>query len=118
MLRVWLFWLASCTLAQSPTQRLAISGIVSDPSGAGAPDVKVTLQKAGASAIRTTVTGVSGAFRFTAVTSGDFEVLAQREGFASEKIQVTVSNPSPSPLRIILTLANFPQQSPLYDSTN
>src|ERR1700694_2360770 len=83
---IWLFWLASCTLAQSPTDRFAISGIVTDPSGAGAPAVKVTLQKTGASAIRTTVTGVSGAFRFTGVPPGDFEVLAQREGFASEKI--------------------------------
>src|ERR1700730_5374791 len=116
--RVWIFWLASWMLAQSPTDRFVISGTVTDPSGAGAPDVKVTLQKTGDSAIRTTVTGVSGAFRFTAVTSGDFEVLAEREGFASEKILVSVSNRSPAPLRISLKLADVRQQVTVSDSAN
>ena len=94
-----------------------ISGTIADPSGAGAPDVKVTLQKTGASAIRTTVTGVSGAFRFTSVTSGDFEVMAQREGFASEMILVSVSNRSPAPLRITLKLADIYERVTFVDRT-
>ena len=119
--RVWFCWLASWTiisLAQTPADRFAISGTVTDPSGAGAPDVKVTLQKADASDIRTTVTGVSGTFRFTGVTSGNFEVLAQREGFASEKILVSISNRSPAPLRITLKLADVRQQVTVTDSAN
>jgi hypothetical protein len=116
--RIWLAsWTLAC-LAQSPTDRFAISGTVTDPSGAGAPGVKVTLQKTGGSAIRTTVTGVSGAFRFVAVTSGDFEVLAEREGFASEKILVRVTNRSPAPLRITLKLADVRQQVTVTDAAN
>jgi hypothetical protein len=115
------FWLATWTvasLAQSPADRFAISGTVTDPSGTAAPGVKVTLQKTDASNIRTTVTTLSGAFRFASVPSGDFQVLAHGEGFASEKTLVSISNRSPAPLRITLKLADVRQQVTVTDSAN
>jgi hypothetical protein len=119
--RAWLPCLAALTasaLAQTPNDRFMISGIVVDPSGAGAPGVKVTLQKTDGSGARTTVTGDLGAFQFAALSAGTFEVVVQGEGFASEKVPVKISNRSPAPLRITLKLADMRQQVTVSDSAN
>src|SRR5882762_9659064 len=118
---VWLFWLASLTasgLAQSPAERFSISGSVTDPTGAGVPGIRLRLQKTGATNALTAVTDNSGAFRFRPVSSGNFEVLAQSDGFASVKIAVRISDRPPAPLRIVLKLADIRQEVTVTDSAH
>src|SRR6476646_3832498 len=118
--RIRLFWLASLTLAafaQGLGDRFSIAGIVTDSSGAGVPNVTITLT-GNAANVRTTTTDYSGNFRFTAVARGSFEIRVEREGFASEKISVKVSDRSPAPLRIVLKLAGTRQEVTVTDSAN
>ena len=94
--QIRLFWLASLTLAvfaQGPSDRFSIAGTVTDSSGAGVPNVKITLTGNTGNA-RTTASDYSGTFRFTALTRGSFEIRLQSEGFASEKIAVRISDRS------------------------
>src|SRR5437870_1443348 len=118
--QIRLFWLVSLTfaaLAQAPNDRFSIEGIVTDSSGAGVPNVKITLTGNTANP-RTTATDYSGTFRFTAVTRGSFEIRLQSEGFASEKIAVRISDRSPAPLRIVLKLADIRQEVTVTDSAH
>lgn len=105
--RAGLFWLAVSAFAQTPVDRLSISGTIVDPSGAPVPNAKITLEGAQS---RTAVSDTSGAFRFAAVTPGNYEIVAKSEDFAPETVQVRVADRSPAPLRITLRLAGVRQE--------
>lgn len=106
--RAALLWLTVSVLAQSPADRLSISGIIVDPSGAAIPAVAVSLHEPGRTE-RTVTTNPSGAFVFTPVAPGDYEIRAISPDFAPGTVAVRVADRSPS-LRITLRLAGVRQE--------
>jgi len=73
--------LCLCLLAQ--TDRGTISGNVTDPSGAGIPEAKVSAVQAGTNSTFSTVSTSSGDFTVPSLPVGDYTVRVEREGFKS-----------------------------------
>ncbi len=97
-------------LGCSAADRFSISGTVSDSSGAPIPGASVAVRQRGGPVAGTVRTGSAGAFRLTGLPSGDFDVEAVSEGFAAERIPVTIDARSPALLRITLKLAGIRQE--------
>jgi len=84
----------------------AISGIVEDPSKASVPGATVQLRGNANARQRQTTTDAAGAFRFDAVSSGDYQLEIQQPGFRPSVLQVKVGPRPPGMLRIVLALAD------------
>ena len=67
----------------------ALSGTVTDPSGAVLPRAEVTLIFIRSGAQRTTITGDEGGFLFLQLGAGDYRVTIEAPGFAASTQQVT-----------------------------
>lgn len=74
--------------AQSGTSS-ALSGLVTDPSGAVIPGAKVTLTFPSSGAQRTTTAGTEGGFLFLQLNAGDYVLSAEAPGFAASTRQLT-----------------------------
>ena len=75
---------ASLTFAQAVTSGTgAVNGRVTDASQAVMPGVTVTITSPSQMGTRTAVTDADGAYRFTAVTPGDYVVLFELAGFST-----------------------------------
>ncbi len=96
------FWLA-CLPAQE--FRGSLVGFVSDPSGARVASASVVLQAAGTSLERKTAVDGLGAFRFTDVLPGNYELIVNAPGFAAAKSQVTVTVSSVREVNVTLVPA-------------
>jgi Carboxypeptidase regulatory-like domain len=105
-----LFLCLGCVLPDTAGERYSISGTVSDPSGAGIAGASVAVHQRGGPVVGTVRTGSTGAFRLTGLPVGDFDVDAVSDGFAAERIPVTIEARSPAPLRITLKLAGIRQE--------
>src|SRR6476661_5173144 len=101
---------ANCASAQVLTGSNTISGIVSDPSGAGIPgaDVQVRLRGTKEPAARAK-TDHTGSFRMSGLPAGSFEIEVQRDGFAGQTLRVNVRDRPPAPLLIEMKLAGVRQ---------
>ena len=71
--------LASAALAQTTTG--AITGTVTDPSGAMIPNVKITATNIATNVSNTTQTNESGIYNFPFLALGDYTVTAEAQGF-------------------------------------
>src|SRR5579864_2281086 len=92
--------------AQEPAGAYAISGTVSDPTGAGIPNADVRVRQRGtASAVAEARTGSLGNFYLPGVAAGSLEIEVSHEGFASQTVRIAIRNRAPAPLRIELKLA-------------
>jgi len=67
----------------------ALSGTVTDPSGAVLPGAKVTLTFLKTGAQRTVITDAEGSFLFLELSAGDYRVALEAPGFATGTRQVT-----------------------------
>lgn len=86
-----------------PQQPQALSGTVTDISGAVIPGAAVTVQPLSGSAAPAHATaGPDGEFRFAALIPGDYDVTATAPGFAPARQKITVAA---VPLSLRLTLA-------------
>lgn len=61
----------------------AVSGVVTDPTGAVVPDAKITLKSVDTGATQSTTTSGSGQYRFELVKPGHYIVSATQSGFES-----------------------------------
>ncbi|MDQ2945060.1 MAG: TonB-dependent receptor, partial [Acidobacteriota bacterium] len=104
------------TFAQSSADRFSISGMVTDPTGAGIPGANVSAHRNGGTAIRSTRADSSGAFRMTGLPTGDLDLQVQSDGFAPLSLRVSIAGRSPSPLRIALKLAGVRQEVTVNES--
>jgi outer membrane receptor protein involved in Fe transport len=93
---------------QAPSE-LTLNGLVLDASGASVAEAKVVLRKGGDSAERSTVTEPSGAFHFNQIARGDYEVEIRQDGFRPSTTHVRVGTRSPTPLRVVLAVAELRQ---------
>src|ERR1700684_1774272 len=86
--------------AQSGTSS-AISGTVTDVSGAVIPSVSVTATETNTKAIRTGKTDASGRYLFSQVNPGTYRITVQASGFAT-------ATSEPTPVEVGRTVAlNF-----------
>lgn len=89
-----LFFIATLAVSTGVSaQSTEFIGTITDQSGAGVPDAKVTLKNEQTGQSRATVSDVQGRYRVVAVTPGLYEVSAERTGFeraARTGIRVTI----------------------------
>ena len=90
--------------AQSGTTS-ALSGVVTDPTGAVIPGAKLTLTFTSSGAQRTITTGAEGGFLFLQLTAGDYILAAEAPGFAASIRQLTYVG-VPIHLNIVLSAAS------------
>ena len=113
---IMLACLLARAFAQSSADRFSISGMVTDPTGAGIPGASVSAQRNGGPVIRSTRADSSGAFRLTGLPAGDLELNVQSDGFAPQSLHVAIAGRPPSPLRIALKLAGVRQEVTVNES--
>jgi hypothetical protein len=68
-----------------------ITGTITDPSGAVAPSVSVTLKSADTGETRTAMTSSGGIYRFSLLRPGTYTVTAEARGFNKTELAVTVN---------------------------
>jgi hypothetical protein len=73
------FLLVSVAMAQTTTG--AITGTVSDPSGAAIPNVKITATNTATNIANTTQSNSAGVYSFPFLPIGDYTVTAEAQGF-------------------------------------
>ena len=95
--------------AQSPSG-IAVTGTVLDPHQAGVVGAKVTLKAADGAEVQSTTVDSSGAFRFTDVPPGNYDVQIEQQGFKPSVSRVRVGTQALRPLRVVLALADVQQQ--------
>src|ERR1051325_11146097 len=88
VLAVYLVFAAS-TFAQVGINA-ALSGTVSDTSGALIPGVEVAATNTGTGVVSTGVTNESGTYRFPSLQPGTYEVKASLAGFQTQTIRLTL----------------------------
>jgi hypothetical protein len=87
----FLIFLSPSILAQ--VDQGAVTGIISDPSGAVVPNARVTLRNTDIGLTLETVTSAGGQYTFSPVRIGHYSVTASAQGFSSttqENLQVNV----------------------------
>lgn len=87
--------------AQSGVSK-AVSGNVTDPSGAAVPDAKVIATYSSTNAQRHTTTGTDGTFFFVQLAPGDYGISVQAPGFAGVTYKLAYSG---VPMRLDVKLA-------------
>jgi hypothetical protein len=92
-----LLMLASSLFAQSSGTG-ALTGIVTDPSGASVPNVTVTLTNTDTNQARTAVTGTDGAYRFSLIPPGTYKVTFSAMGFKTSEVPSVTVNVSETPV--------------------
>jgi len=86
-----------------------VRGVVHDPQHRPVADASVKLKSATSDWTQTVQTDQDGAFLFTAVPVGDYQVLVTRSGFADEQETVTVVSGSLPTLHLQLKIASVNQ---------
>lgn len=89
----------------------ALSGTVTDPSGAAVPGATVTLSHAGESATQTRATGPAGDYIFPALLPGHYRIKVTANGFVTQETETfDLSSGQAAALNTTLHLAS--QTSP------
>jgi hypothetical protein len=102
--------LAAQLFGQQTVVGYPISGVISDPTGAGIPNAKVRVRQGGAAnAVAEAQTDSQGNFSLPRVPSGSLEIEASHEGFDSRTVHIALVNRAPAALRIQLNLAGVHQ---------
>ena len=102
-------FVAAVLNAQSPSG-IAVTGTVLDPHQAGVFGAKVALKLADGTEVQSTSADSSGAFRFTEVPPGNYDLQIEQQGFKLSISRVRVGNQALRPLRVVLALADVQQQ--------
>ena len=76
----------------------ALSGTVTDPSGALIPNVTVTLTSADTGAVRNTTTGADGTYKFGLLAPGNYKVKFSASGFKPVELPGIVVQVTESPV--------------------
>ena len=123
--KIFAVWMLGClalmfvavteVVGQSPARSFEVSGVVLDPSGAVIADAKVTLRRDGGRSAETKTANQRGEFRFTRIASGDYEIEVRRDGFKPTITQLMVGAKSPSPLEIVLPIADVREEIAVAD---
>lgn len=86
------FLLAAASVSMAQTATGLITGVVTDPSGAVVPQVKVTIKNQGTGMIWSATTSSAGKYTVTALPVGVYTVTASKQGFSSaERADISLS---------------------------
>src|SRR5499427_10130654 len=97
----------STSIAQSQATA-SLRGTISDPSGAVIPDATVTLKSSENGSSRKTATDINGEYSFLQVAPGDYNLIAEKSGFATVTnghVKLLVSTPETLDLKMALSAA-------------
>jgi hypothetical protein len=94
-------------LAQQSGVPITVSGVVQDDTGGVLPHAQIELVNGTGTVIATTSTDEAGRFTFTSVAPGQYDVRASFPAFKAGNAHLRVATRSPSPLKIVLGLANL-----------
>jgi len=96
---LWFFalTLAPALFAQSAGTS-ALTGTVTDPTGAVIPNVTVTATNAGNNAVRTATSGADGTYRFTLLPPGTYRVRFLANGFKAAEVTAVTLNVTETPV--------------------
>src|SRR5499427_7399188 len=86
----------------------SLRGTITDPSGAVIPDAMVTLKSAENGSSRKTATDINGEYSFLQVTPGDYNLIAEKSGFATVTngyVKLLVNTPETLDLKMSLSAA-------------
>src|SRR5262245_29582223 len=101
---------------QTSSVVVEVSGVVLNTSEEVIPGAKVILRRNDGARPQTTVTSDAiGAFRFSRVTSGGYEIEVQKNAFKPAVIQLTVGARAPLPLRVTLAIAELREEMAVED---
>ena len=106
------------SFAQSQPNLFELSGVVFDPSGAVLTEAKVILRRIADRTEQSKTTDRKGQFRFARVTSGNYEIEAQKAGFKATLVQVTVGAAPPPLIQIVLPIADLRADASVVDQSN
>jgi len=99
-----LFLLAAIALASAPSLLAqsagtgALTGTVSDPSGAIVPNVTVTLTSTDTNQVRTATTGADGGYKFALLPPGTYRIRFSAAGFKTAEISAVTVNVTETPV--------------------
>ena len=105
-----LLWVPSL-LAQSAGTG-ALTGTVTDPTGAVVPNVTVTLTSADTNQARTANTGADGAYKFSLLPPGTYRVRFAAPGFKTSEIGGVTINVTETPTLDRVRLSERPSGRP------
>jgi Carboxypeptidase regulatory-like domain len=97
--------LASAAGAQVAPRGGPVAGTVLDPSGASMPDAAVALRRGDGQIAASTQTDLMGKFLFPSVPEGTYSIEVEHEGFKGSATTIRVTSQPPSPVKIVLSLA-------------
>src|SRR6266566_3173496 len=75
------FVLSTCSFLQGQSTYGAVTGSVTDPSGAAITDAKVTLTNLGTAETRTQPTNADGLYSFVNLIPGNYKIDVEKSGF-------------------------------------
>jgi hypothetical protein len=105
-------WLLSCvvilsaSLAAAQTGAGSIQGLITDNTGAVVSDAQITAINTATNASRSTVSSSAGTYGFPNLPVGAYAVTIAKEGFATVKIDVTVTVSAVTPLNARLQVGS------------
>jgi outer membrane receptor protein involved in Fe transport len=97
--------LAMSSAAFGQSQNGSISGIVTDPSGAVVANAKVTVTSVQTNAVRSTVSGSSGAYTVQGLIPQDYTVTVEAPGFAATTTKLNVAVGSANTANVKLSVS-------------
>jgi hypothetical protein len=89
------------------TSRLAITGLVLDPTGAAVAGATVSVQRGDRKSIADTTADATGAFRFERLAPGPYKIAVQQDGFEPATVQAMVTARAPVSIVVHLNLATL-----------
>ena len=95
----------------APQVTTGIRGTVKDPSGAVIAGAVVTLETAGSTRQRTTITDDGGQFLFSAVPEGTYKITITATGFAPWMAETVTPTPRENPAEVLAVLQVAPSST-------
>ncbi|HSR07982.1 MAG TPA: carboxypeptidase-like regulatory domain-containing protein, partial [Bryobacteraceae bacterium] len=99
-----LFLLALIAFAFAPSLKAqsagtgALTGTISDPSGAVVPNVTVTLTSTDTNQVRTVTTGADGGYKFALLPPGTYRIRFSAAGFKTAEVSAVTVNVTETPV--------------------
>jgi outer membrane receptor protein involved in Fe transport len=102
---------------QGPDRSFQMSGVVVDQGGAVISEARIIIRPKGGGQEQIKTTNEKGEFHFSVVEGGSYEIEAQKEGFKPAMTEIAVGARRPSPLQIIMPIAELHEEIVVTDTT-